>query len=89
MPCIWDATDKHILVQDACQPKTVIQPWNHVLITLIRGGARIAVQWYWAPANGHMDAISAMDNAMAMVPINESTMPHTRPAGPPLASPGA
>jgi hypothetical protein len=34
-----------------------------------------------------MDAISAIDNVIAIVPVNESSMPQTRPTGPPLIRP--
>lgn len=47
----------------------------------------MAVQWYCAPARGQMDAISAIDNVIAIVPVNESSMPQTRPTGPPLIRP--
>ena len=39
------------------------------------GGANMAVQWYCAPAMGHMDAISANEAANAMVPVRDKIMP--------------
>lgn len=49
----------------------------------------MAVQWYCAPAIGHMDAISAKERAVAMVPVIESSIPHTKDEGPPFIKPGA
>jgi hypothetical protein len=64
-------------------------PCIQVTNSLIFGGANSAVQWYWAPAIGQIEAISAKDRASAMVPEREKTMPQIRATGPPLIRPGA
>jgi hypothetical protein len=63
-------------------------PCIQVLNALILGGASSAVQWYCAPASGQMDAISPSDKASAIVPVIDSSIPHTKAAGPPFNRPG-
>ena len=48
----------------------------------------MAVQWYCAPAMGHIEAISASERAVAITPVIDSSIPHTSDAGPPLVKPG-
>jgi hypothetical protein len=60
-----------------------------VLNALILGGANSAVQWYCAPASGHIEAISPSDKASAIVPVIDSNIPQTKAAGPPFIKPGA
>ena len=64
-------------------------PCIQVINDLIFGGANIAVQWYCAPAIGHIDAISAKERANAIVPVIDNSIPHTKLAGPPFINPGA
>jgi hypothetical protein len=48
----------------------------------------MAVQWYCAPAMGHIEAISASERAVAITPVIDSSIPHTSDAGPPFVKPG-
>lgn len=50
-------------------------------------GAKIKVKWYWAPATGHMEAISEKLAPSAIVPETDNSMPYTRATGPPLRRP--
>jgi hypothetical protein len=63
-------------------------PCIQVINAFIFGGANIAVQWYCAPAIGHIDAISAKERAKAIVPVIDNSIPQTRDAGPPFSNPG-
>ena len=81
----------------------MFMPCIQVTNALIFGGAKIAVQWYCAPAIlgrllhnitgvspaiGHIEAISAKDRAVAIIPVMERSIPHTRDEGPPFCNPG-
>jgi hypothetical protein len=67
---------------------SVILPCIQVIKFFIFGGAKIAVQWYCAPAIGQIEAISANERAKAIVPVIDNSMPHTRDDGPPFIKPG-
>lgn len=64
-------------------------PCIQVMKARIFGGANNAVQWYCAPAIGHIEAISARERASAIVPEIENIIPHTRADGPPFRRAGA
>jgi hypothetical protein len=63
-------------------------PCIQVINDFILGGANMAVQWYCAPAIGHIEAISAKERANAIVPVIDNSIPQTRDAGPPFINPG-
>ena len=48
------------------------------------GGANSLTHWYWPPALGDMDAISASDATTGSVRIHVARKSHTVPALPPL-----
>lgn len=84
-PWICFATNRKILVVDDCQAKTVAHPCIQVINGRMLGGANNAVQWYWAPAIGQIEAISARDMASARVPVIDKRRPQTKEEGPPLS----
>lgn len=75
-----------MLVVDACHAKTVAHPCIQVMNGRMLGGANSAVQWYCAPAIGQIDAISASDEASAIVPVSDRRPPQTSDEGPPFNS---
>jgi hypothetical protein len=50
-------------------------------------GENSDTQWYWPPAVGAIDAISAIEAKTVQYPIQTMKKPQTRPAGPPFNKP--
>lgn len=72
-------------VHEQIHAKVVIQPCMSPK-NLLYFGANAADQRYCAPTVGSMEAISASDKAMSVVPRPEKMLPYAMDAGPPFAS---